>query len=56
MPTADYAVWLDLLRHEAPVYVHWTSSEAAGESDSDGIIHLATGPEPPGEGPTDLSP
>ncbi|MEM7096239.1 MAG: hypothetical protein AAF567_24750 [Actinomycetota bacterium] len=55
LPGDDYAVWLDLLRHEAPVFLHWTIAEAAGEPDRDGIIHLATGPEPPGEGPVDLS-
>lgn len=55
LPNDDYAVWLDLLRHEAPVYLHWTAAEAAGVPESDGIIHLATGPEPPGEGPVDHS-
>lgn len=55
LPTADYAVWLDLLRNEAPVYLHWTVAEVAGEPESDGIIHLSTGPEPPGEGPVDVS-
>lgn len=55
LPEADYAVWLDLLRHEAPMYLHWTSSDTAGEREADGIIHLATGPEPTGEGPVDYS-
>lgn len=55
LPEADYAIWLDLLRHEAPVYLHWTQSDEAGTPEADGIIHLATGPEPPGEGPVDHS-
>ncbi len=56
LPADDFATWLDLLRHEAPVYLHWTKSDVAGASENDGIIHLATGPEPTGEGPVDLSP
>ena len=55
LPTADYAVWLDLLRHEAPMFLHWTESDEPGVPESDGIIHLATGPEPIGEGPVDFS-
>lgn len=55
LPAADYAIWLDLLRHEAPMYLHWSASETAGEPEADGIIHLATGPEPTGEGPVDYS-
>jgi len=55
LPSDDYAVWLDLLRHEAPVYLHWTVAGQASAAESDGIIHLATGPEPPGEGPVDYS-
>lgn len=55
LPEADYAIWLDLLRHEAPMYLHWTQAEEAGTPEADGIIHLATGPEPPGEGPVDHS-
>jgi len=55
LPAEDYAIWLDLLRHEAPVYVHWTPSDVPGEPETDGIIHLATGPEPIGEGPVDFS-
>lgn len=56
LPASDYATWLDLLRHEAPVFVHWTVAEVPGTPEADGIIHLATGPEPTGEGPVDLSP
>jgi len=55
LPAEDYAVWLDLLRHEAPVFVHWTTSDEPGVPESDGIVHLATGPEPIGEGPVDFS-
>lgn len=55
LPAEDYALWLDLLRHEAPVYVHWTTSDVPGTHETDGIIHLATGPEPTGEGPVDFS-
>ena len=55
LPTEDYMVWLDLLRNEQPVYLHWSVSED-GSSEADGIIHLATGPEPTGEGPVDLTP
>lgn len=55
LPAADYSVWLDLLRHEAPMYLHWTTSDVPGTTESDGIIHLATGPEPIGEGPVDFS-
>lgn len=55
LPEADYAVWLDLLRHEAPVYLHWTPSDTPGVVEADGILHLATGPEPIGEGPVDFS-
>lgn len=55
LPGGDYAAWIDLLRHEAPVYLHWTLAEAEGVPEVDGIIHLATGPEPTGEGPVDLS-
>lgn len=55
LPADDYVLWLDLLRHEAPVYVHWSESDAPGTPETDGIIHLATGPEPTGEGPVDYS-
>lgn len=55
LPVDDYEIWLDLLRHEAPVYLHWTTSDVPGEPEPDGIIHLATGPEPTGEGPVDFS-
>lgn len=55
LPMADYEVWLDLLRHEAPIFLHWTS-DAPEESDVNGVLHLSTGPEPPGEGPVDQSP
>ena len=55
LPAADYGVWLDLLRHESPMYLHWTPSDVAGTPETDGIIHLATGPEPTGEGPVDFS-
>ncbi len=55
LPAADYAVWLDLLRHESPMYLHWSISDVAGATEIDGIIHLATGPEPTGEGPVDFS-
>ena len=54
LPEQEYAHWVDILRYEDPVFLHWTSEE--GVQDPDGIVHLATGPEPPGEGPTDLSP
>ena len=56
LPADDYAIWLDLLRHEAPVYLHWTVSDEPGVPETDGIIHLGTGPEPSGEGPVDFSP
>lgn len=56
LPEADYAIWLDLLRHESPVYLHWTPSDTPGTVETDGIIHLATGPEPTGEGPVDFTP
>lgn len=55
LPADDYVLWVDLLRHEAPVYVHWTKSDVPGTPEIDGIIHLATGPEPIGEGPVDFS-
>ena len=55
LPVDDFALWLDLLRHEAPVYLHWTPSDEPGVPESGGIIHLATGPEPTGEGPVDFS-
>jgi len=55
LPAEDFELWLDLLRHEAPVYVHWTTSDVPGTPENDGIIHLATGPEPTGEGPVDFS-
>jgi len=55
LPMSDYDAWLDLLRHEDPVYIHWSESDS-GEPDSDGLVHLSTGPEPPGEGPRDYSP
>lgn len=56
LPAAIYAHWIDLLRYEDPVYLHWTMAEEPGQADPEGIIHLSTGPEPPGEGPVDLSP
>lgn len=56
LPAADYAAWIDLLRHEDPVYLHWSVAEDPERADPEGIIHLATGPEPTGEGPVDLSP
>lgn len=56
LPAADYEAWVDLLRHEDPVYLHWSISDDPDRADTDGIIHLATGPEPTGEGPVDLSP
>jgi hypothetical protein len=55
LPAEDFALWLDLLRNEAPVYLHWSVSDEPGAAESDGIIHLATGPEPTGEGPVDHS-
>jgi len=55
LPAEDYSFWIDLLRHESPVYLHWTTSDVPGTSETDGIIHLATGPEPTGEGPVDFS-
>lgn len=55
LPAADYTAWIDLLRNESPVYLHWTTSDVPGTSETDGIIHLATGPEPTGEGPVDFS-
>lgn len=55
LPAGELSAWIDILRHEDPVYLHW-SSDTPGEFDPDGIIHLATGPEPTGEGPIDLSP
>ena len=55
LPADCYAEWLDLLRHEAPVYLHWSIADQAGTPETEGIIHLATGPEPPGEGPVDYS-
>jgi len=55
LPLHDYEIWLDLLRHEAPIFLHW-SSEVVGEADTEAILHLSTGPEPPGEGPVDASP
>lgn len=55
LPAADYALWLDLLRHESPMYLHWSVSDTPGTVEADGIIHLATGPEPTGEGPVDFS-
>lgn len=55
LPAGEYHTWLDLLRHEAPVYLHWSTSDVPGAAESDGIIHLATGPEPIGEGPVDFS-
>lgn len=56
LPEAEYPHWIDLLRYEDPMFLHWTLAEVPGEADPDGIIHLATGPEPPGEGPIDLTP
>jgi len=55
LPADAYPEWLDLLRHEAPMYLHWSIADEPGTPESDGIIHLATGPEPPGEGPVDYS-
>lgn len=55
LPTSEYASWVDILRHEKPVYLHW-SSDKPGDHDAEGIIHLGTGPEPAGEGPVDMSP
>jgi hypothetical protein len=54
LPVDDYGIWLDLLRHESPVYLHWSVAEVPGAPDPDGIVHLATGPEPTGEGPIDF--
>jgi len=54
LPEGEYAHWVDLLRYEDPVYLHWDITEA--DPDPDGIVHLSTGPEPPGEGPVDVSP
>ena len=56
LPEAEYVHWIDLLRYEDPIFLHWSQAEVAGEADSDGILHLSTGPEPPGEGPIDLTP
>jgi hypothetical protein len=55
LPASQYAVWLDLLRHEDPIFLHWTT-DRPGEHDPDGVLHLSTGPEWPGEGPVDLTP
>lgn len=56
LPAHEYVHWIDLLRHEDPVFLHWTHSSELGQPDADGMLHLSTGPEPPGEGPIDLSP
>lgn len=56
LPLADFTAWLDLLRNEDPVYLHWSVAAAKGDVDTDGLIHLSTGPEPTGEGPVDMSP
>lgn len=56
LPADGYADWIDLLRHEDPVFLHWTEAATPGSPEQDGIIHLSTGPEPTGEGPTDMSP
>lgn len=56
LPSTEYVHWIDLLRHEDPVFLHWTEAESEELPDPDGFIHLATGPEPPGEGPIDLTP
>ena len=55
LPSEEYGVWLDLLRHESPMFLHWTTSDVPGATETDGIVHLATGPEPTGEGPVDFS-
>lgn len=56
LPADGYADWIDLLRHEDPVFLHWSEADTPGEPEADGIIHLSTGPEPTGEGPVDMSP
>lgn len=55
LPSAQYPVWVDLLRHEDPVFLHW-SSEGDGHIDPEAVVHLSTGPELTGEGPVDLTP
>jgi len=55
LPAEDYALWLDLLRHESPMFLHWAASDVEGVPETEGIIHLSTGPEPTGEGPVDFS-
>lgn len=54
LPASEYVHFVDILRHEDPVYLHWIPTER--EQDPDGFVHLSTGPEPPGEGPVDFTP
>lgn len=56
LPEGEYVHWIDLLRYEDPIFLHWSEAEVPGEHDTDSILHLSTGPEPPGEGPIDLTP
>lgn len=56
LPASEYRHWIDLLRHEDPVFLHWSTSDNGESPDPGGLLHLSTGPEPPGEGPIDLSP
>lgn len=56
LPASEYVHWIDLMRHEDPVYLHWSATGDTDTQDPDGLLHLSTGPEPPGEGPIDLSP
>lgn len=55
LPASQYPIWIDLLRHEDPIFLHWTT-DIEGSHDPEGVLHLSTGPEWPGEGPIDLTP
>ncbi|HEX6119017.1 MAG TPA: hypothetical protein VFZ03_06150 [Dongiaceae bacterium] len=54
-PAAEFSAWLDLVRNERPI---WLTYQFQAEGAINGYLSylaLATGPEPIGEGPTDVS-
>lgn len=54
-PVAEFPIWYDIVRNEAPVSLVYEFSTAGAYSGYLRYLALSTGQEPPGEGPADAS-
>ena len=54
-PSADYALWYDIVRSEKPLTLFYNIAPIGGANYVD-TISLGTSTEPIGEGPEDVSP